>query len=352
MKLYHIGRWISRGIDGNELAIYESGSLLQWNIWGLDNVGKIDSGGLKYFYLKDHLGSIRVIMDENPAVVFAEDYDAWGYGLEERNYAKDNSMYKFTGKERDKESEYDYFGARYYDARIGRWGQVEPLLDKYPSLTPYNYSLNNPLRLIDPNGADPFEIIVRTYIPFDVVFPGFKGDSRGADPNATSYRTEQRITVETDRNVSPTIIQNYDANISPSILYLPTSPSTTIVSGLGEGTFSGIAGYSSDVNEGNNASVELTGTAHVGVIPTVLTPSIDYSFGIIILPQKDGSVKIQLSGSHDKFPAYEVYVKDKTGKVTSVFNHSPSDPVRGPLDLFPFPIGRNRNQVNSELTIP
>jgi len=142
----------SRDVTGKELAIYESDSLLQWNIWGLDNVGKIDAGGLKYFYLKDHLGSIRVIMDENPAVVFAEDYDAWGYGLEERNYAKDNSMYKFTGKERDKESEYDYFGARYYDARIGRWGTTDPLMEKHYDFSPYNYVLDNPLYYIDPDG--------------------------------------------------------------------------------------------------------------------------------------------------------------------------------------------------------
>ncbi|MCC6865312.1 MAG: hypothetical protein IT280_04050, partial [Ignavibacteria bacterium] len=50
---------------------------------------------------------------------------------------------------------YDYFGARYYDSRIGRWGQVEPLLDKYVNLTPYCYSINNPVIVKDPNGKDP-----------------------------------------------------------------------------------------------------------------------------------------------------------------------------------------------------
>jgi len=154
LKLYHIGRWISRGIDGKELAIYESGSLLQWNIWGLDNVGKIDAAGLKYFYLKDHLGSIRVIMDENPAVVFAEDYDAWGYGLEERNYAKDNSMYKFTGKERDKESEYDFFSARNYNARIGRFNSPDPITSSSFGWSSFVYCADNPLRIIDPTGEE------------------------------------------------------------------------------------------------------------------------------------------------------------------------------------------------------
>ena len=61
--------------------------------------------------------------------------------------------YDFTGKERDQETSYDYFGARYYDSRIGRWGGVEPLLDNNISFTPYNYCRNNPVILIDPNGA-------------------------------------------------------------------------------------------------------------------------------------------------------------------------------------------------------
>jgi RHS repeat-associated protein len=250
-----------------------------------------------------------------------------------------------------KKTYYDYFGARYYDAKIGRWGQVEPLLDKYPSLTPYNYSVNNSLRVIDPNGADPFEIIVRTYIPFYVVAPGFRGDSRGPDPNSNSFRTEQRITVETDRSVSSTIITNYDAKISPSTLIAPSSPVPIILTGMGEGEFHALVGYSSELNGGNNASVELTGEAHVGVIPTALSPAIDYTFGITILPQKDGSVQVQLTGSHDKFPAYEIYIKDKSGNFTPIYNQSPEDPIFGPRHLFPYPVGGKTN-VSSELILP
>ena len=39
--------------------------------------------------------------------------------------------------------------------RIGRFMTVDPLTDKYPNWTPYNYTLNNPVRLIDPDGRDP-----------------------------------------------------------------------------------------------------------------------------------------------------------------------------------------------------
>lgn len=65
-----------------------------------------------------------------------------------------DARYKFTSKERDNETNYDYFGARYYDSRIARWLQVDPLADKYPAWTPFGYCADSPLILIDPNGED------------------------------------------------------------------------------------------------------------------------------------------------------------------------------------------------------
>nr|HMQ70774.1 RHS repeat-associated core domain-containing protein [Ignavibacteria bacterium] len=66
----------------------------------------------------------------------------------------EEGKFKFTGKERDEESFYDYFGARYYDSRIGRWGQVEPLLEDFLSFSPYVYSVNSPIRFLDFDGKD------------------------------------------------------------------------------------------------------------------------------------------------------------------------------------------------------
>jgi RHS repeat-associated protein len=143
-----------RDVNGKEIAIYNNADLDQWNVWGLDNVGKITPDGNRYFYLKDHLGSIRATVNENYEVVSAQDYDAWGNVLQDRSFSPEINTYKFTGKERDLdiENNYDYFGARYYDSRIGNWGSVDPLLEKHIGWTPYNYVLRNPLILIDPNG--------------------------------------------------------------------------------------------------------------------------------------------------------------------------------------------------------
>ena len=63
-----------------------------------------------------------------------------------------DTRYKFTAKELDNETSYTYFGARYYDSDLSSCLSVDPLSDKYPSLSPYCYSANNPVVLVDPNG--------------------------------------------------------------------------------------------------------------------------------------------------------------------------------------------------------
>lgn len=59
----------------------------------------------------------------------------------------------FTGKEKDSESGFQYFGARYYDSEaLTGWLSVDPMADKYPSLSPYVYCANNPVKFTDPDG--------------------------------------------------------------------------------------------------------------------------------------------------------------------------------------------------------
>ena len=108
------------------------------------------------YWLKDHLGSIRLEFDRNASVSSAYGYYAYGQISQSYNNSNPNDKYKFTGKERDVETGYDYFPpGRTYDSRVPHWLQIDPLADKYPGWSPYNYCLNNPLRFVDPDGNDP-----------------------------------------------------------------------------------------------------------------------------------------------------------------------------------------------------
>ena len=99
----------------------------------------------------------------------AQGFDAWGDIC--RTYSTtDTTSNKFTGKERDQETGYDYFGARYYDSRIGRWLQTEPLYDKYLQYSPYCYGLVNPLKIRDIQGFYPKITVTDNVIHIDFNF--------------------------------------------------------------------------------------------------------------------------------------------------------------------------------------
>jgi len=115
---------------------------------------------------------VRVVLNTSNQIVAANDYDCWGYPLENRSYQSDGINYKFTGKQRDAETGYDYFGARFYDARIANWGSVDPLFEKHIGWNPYNYVLRNPMALIDPDGRQAI-----------VIFGGFGSSSSGGETN-------------------------------------------------------------------------------------------------------------------------------------------------------------------------
>ena len=103
-----------------------------------------------YYYLKDHQGNNRVVINSSGTVQEVNHYYPFG-----STFASSSVQpYKYNGKELDTANGlnwYDY-GARNYDAALGRWHVVDPLAEKYYSTTPYGYCLNNPVKYIDPTG--------------------------------------------------------------------------------------------------------------------------------------------------------------------------------------------------------
>ena len=69
--------------------------------------------------------------------------------VEERNNIW-NTPYLFNAKEFDEETGLYYYGARYYDPRLGLWITTDPLQEKYYDISTYCYAYNNPIRYVDP----------------------------------------------------------------------------------------------------------------------------------------------------------------------------------------------------------
>lgn len=65
-------------------------------------------------------------------------------------YGMDSVRYKFSGKERDRETGYDYMEQRYYYPPLAFWLRPDPLMDKYIHQSPYAYCNGNPLKYVDP----------------------------------------------------------------------------------------------------------------------------------------------------------------------------------------------------------
>ena len=108
-----------------------------------------------FYYTTDHLGSSSYLTNDLGQTTQIIAYMPYGEDWVNRNFTQNfRSNYKYNGKEKDPESGYYNYGARYYGGNLPIWLSVDPLSDKYPHLTPYNYCANNPIMLVDPDGRD------------------------------------------------------------------------------------------------------------------------------------------------------------------------------------------------------
>ena len=137
-------------------VIYENGSLSKV----LTEEGYVTLSGTTptfYYHLKDHQGNNRMVVRLNGTSWNTEQvnhYYPFGGVFEVNTETSGKQSYKYNEKELDRMHGLDWYdyGARMMDAALGRWHVMDPLAEKYYSISPYVYCGNNPVRYTDPGG--------------------------------------------------------------------------------------------------------------------------------------------------------------------------------------------------------
>ena len=162
-----------RGADGAVLAEYTGQTLSARYVYaGSRRIARIAGDSARY-YLADHLGSTRSLVDEEGSVTAA--YDYWPYGKVLASSGAESTHFRFTGHERDAESGLDYMLARSYAYDIGRFLRPDPMQEEYPGISPYAYANNNPLKYVDPDGRAVYSVNRATG---EIVRVGERGGSK------------------------------------------------------------------------------------------------------------------------------------------------------------------------------
>lgn len=195
-----------------------SGSSLNYIITG---EGMYLPGGGYHYYLKDHLGNTRLVVNTSGTggtVVQQADYYPFGMDIKAYSSGAENKC-RYNGKELQDDAIngkrldwYDY-GARFYDPSLGRWHTPDPSAESYYPFSPYAYCGNNPIRLSDLDGRDWWDRV--------------QGSVRGVYDNFTGANTRA--------SYSPTSASDYNSALTKADIV------------------SAAAGIAMEINGGQNA---------------------------------------------------------------------------------------------------
>ena len=167
--------------------------------------GRFVPNGGPMLHVTDHLGSVRAVVNAlSGEVTETSDYFPFGMRMDIWGAVEDESnRYRFNGKE-DQEGEFGVptldYGARHYSATSARWLSMDPLAEKYYSVSPYAFCSNNPINRYDPNGKWDIKVSAmddRGSAPYaSMTVTNRSGDGRAADGEGEARR--QRMDYRTE----------------------------------------------------------------------------------------------------------------------------------------------------------
>jgi len=183
--------------------------------------GRLAQGTTYEYFLTDHLGNIRAVATNSGITQWTE-YDPWGMELAALSSGTSTNRDRFNGKENLAEignGMLDY-GARLYDATIGRWGIIDPLAEKATHWSPYRFGFDNPVSVTDPTGMFEYSNGYTTqdskYITgameFNGVFQNGGGDGPGKGQATSSLAASVTPPLSSQQNTatSPNDKREYD----------------------------------------------------------------------------------------------------------------------------------------------
>jgi RHS repeat-associated protein len=183
--------------------------------------------------------------------------------IEERNNSW-NTPYLFNSKELDEETGLYYYGARYYNPRESIWLSVDPLFEK--TMTPYQYTYQNPLKFIDPTGMKGEDIIIR----------GKDNHTRTIKAPGEDQTVNLPVNLDNNKNVDLGLSGEIDpgrfvvgytvnAGIEGSLGLGVSGNVNLIVSQFTDPTYAGYNYVYAGAEQGGSAGAQLSISANVGV---------------------------------------------------------------------------------------
>lgn len=181
-----------------------------------------------FIYHTDSVGTPQAMTDSTGKVVWKADYKP--FGEEQSVTATTNNGRRFIGKEKDEETGLSYFGARYMDARSGRFLAVDPeravdrgsgrtdeeLLLNPQRLNTYAYGLNNPYRYIDPDGKAAILVpfLLNLFLPNSANAPEYPNTPTVPSQAAIQFAFEAAL-LETGGRVTGDLIGLVGKEVTP-----------------------------------------------------------------------------------------------------------------------------------------